>query len=344
MGVVVTGDDKGRKARAFGVLRCNSIHACAVCSRAIRARRMAELTKVLRGGLELHKALVWRMLSLTVRHDAGMSLEQTRKGLMRAWRRTRQNGSVQRIFRRLVRGSVRSIEVTFGENGWHPHLHVGVLTAAWSATEEATLLRVWQDACEIELGKRGRPDDAHAIVWSARKLARGDGGATLERYLTDIGLEFSTVSTKTTRRTSSRTPWQILDSASEGNTRDVARWREYEWAMKGARCIELDARAKAFAKDAPIPMTRGETGPCDELSFESAEVVGATTVRVELHPEMLAIVRRYERVDRRATLLWLEAAAAPGPLTVAGVTERIDACLRWMVEKTRGRDPGILAA
>ena len=333
IGVYVSGSGDARRACPHGIATCNSVWCCAACSLRIRARRMAQLTRALRGGLDARPDLSWQMISVTVRHHERMPLEWLRRGMMRAWRRTRQNGSVARIMKRRVAGTVRVVEITEGANGWHPHLHIGLLTSTWEDDERETLARVWEEACERELSTAARPDREHGIRWSKRRLRRGDGGSALEKYLTDIGLELSTVSTKTARRTSSRTPWQIAAEAGEGDAAAIKLWREYEQATKGARAIELDDRAAAFARvDAVNPNVGDVDGV---LSFEGAKVVGEDFVFAVLHPEMLHHVRAYERIDARATALWLEAAAAPGPLTAAAVEQRVDACIRWMIAKTR---------
>ena len=306
---------------------------------------MAQLERALAAGLEQRPDLAWQMLSVTLRHNVTMPLVALRKGLMEAWRRTRQSGSVARIMKRRVAASVRAVEITHSfRNGWHPHLHIGVLSSEWDADERETLSRVWEESCALVLGPAARPDRDHGIRWSARRLHRGDGGTRLQAYLTDIGLEFSHVSTKTARREDSRTSWQIAHAATTGDDESRRLWIEYEQATKGARAIELDDRAAALARnvDTRAELERGSNS--DTLSFEGAAVVGEASVYVVLHPEMMALVRAYERIDPRATALWLDAAAAPGPLTIAAVTEKVDACVRWMVAKTRGRDPATLAA
>src|SRR5277367_237769 len=125
MGVWVRGGEGKRVATAAGILVCGSVHVCPVCARRIRTRRMVQLSAALRGGLEACPSHAWRMLSVTFRHYAGMRLKWLRDCLMRAWRRCRQNGYVQRIFKNRVEASARAFEVTHSfENGWHPHLHI----------------------------------------------------------------------------------------------------------------------------------------------------------------------------------------------------------------------------
>jgi hypothetical protein len=363
LGVWVSGPAGTRVARAVGVLTCNSVHVCPVCARKVRARRMAQLSRALRGALDALPLKHWRMLSVTIRHHVGMPLRWLRDGLMKAWRRCRQHGYVQAIFKKHVSASARAFEVTHSfTNGWHPHLHVALCMNAWSDDERATLDRVWsqsvvdalthvdadnrrkQAKCNegyhVKLDERRRalecrPDKEHGIRWSQKVLRRGDEGSKLEAYLTDIGLELSLGSTKTTHRESSRTPWQIAEHAVAGNQPSVRLWHEYENGVKGTRCIELDDRAAAYASAFSECFDNSDGEGCespDPLTFEGAPLVGEEAVYTALHPEMMTIVRAYERIDHRATKLWLEAAVnTPGPLTAAAIRESVDACIRGMV-------------
>ena len=138
-GVDVCDGSEGRCAVWYGVLTCNSVHSCPTCSGRIRSEKRGRIEGAMRvGGLE-HDEAQWRMLTVTLRHDGSESLLSLRKGVMRAWRRCRQSGTVQRLWKRHVCASVRSIEVTYGENGWHPHLHLVILTTEWTPASRAPL-------------------------------------------------------------------------------------------------------------------------------------------------------------------------------------------------------------
>lgn len=264
---------------------------------------------------------------------------------------------------------MRGIEVTHSwAHGFHPHLHLAMLTDDWSEHEREVLVLAFVDALVVEAtakitNARGRvvawdvesyrhwrayfgAFDENAIRWSARKLRWSDvrdaapGASTdLEVYLTDMGLELTLDSTKTTRQEGSRTPWQIAAAAVKGSEPCANLWREYELAMKGTRCIELDDRAVAFTRDARRAYDREleASSPQGELDFSNAPTVGDDFVEVVLHPEMLSTVRAYERIDPRATKLWLDAARAPGELTERAVSERIDACIRAMASAIASR-------
>lgn len=367
IGVHVSGAEGSRVASPVGIMTCNSVWACPACSLRIRARRMSQLTRALRAGLAAYPRDSWGMITFTVRHRAGMALLDTRRGLMRAYRRWRQSGSVARILKREARASVRAVEITHSfANGWHPHLHVGMLGQELSETERLTMIALW-GSCVVDAfaamftdryaakgyvllserraalaaARQWAPTSEHGVRWSERRLRKGDGGTKLEAYLTDIGLELATVSTKTARAEDSRTAWQIAEAAAAGDAASARLWREYEQATKGARAIELDDRAAELADPKAVGRAcddvGGELTSAGDLeaAFAAAKSTGAESVYVPLHPEMMRHVREYERIDARATSLWLEAACAPGPLTVEAVEKKIDDAIRWMIRKTR---------
>jgi len=219
--------------RVSGVLSCGSVWGCPVCSQRICSHRADELQSVIKE---------WRgevsMVTLTVRHGLGQSLKKIRKGVANAWRKVWQ-GKRAKLLRELfhVKHSIRALEVTHGENGWHPHLHVLVLgnTAPEPAALEY-LRELWIAAVESELGEENAPDWSHGVV-----LSTGGGGS----YLAKMGLEVTHHHTKAARR-SSRTPWEIALDAIEGDEASAALWREYVSAMKGARQLTWSRGTRRF--------------------------------------------------------------------------------------------------
>lgn len=199
--------------------------------------------------------------------------------IRKAWRKTRQRGSVQRIWKARVAASVRAVEVTDGKNGWHPHLHIAVLTSEWSDDEALLVLRTWQEMVSRELGVECCPDDAHGL-----RISRDWKDA----YLTKLGLE-------TTGAAKVNGPWAHAQAAGERyavarrmlsrderarvyeqGDRSRARFREYEAATKGCRAIELDDRATALARAGA--QTRIAGGP----TTEPKEVIAAPSYEVDM--------------------------------------------------------------
>jgi hypothetical protein len=228
----------------------------------------------------------WQMLNLTVRHRRAMPLRGLLSGMMRAWRRARQGGATQAIWTERVTASVRATEVTYGENGFHPHLHVLLRTSEWTAEETDALRERWQQAVLRELGPECVPSDDRAVVWSTPIDLCRESIADAEKragYLFKLGLEIAGAGK--VGRGRSLSAWQLLDRAVSGEAGAAALWREYAAATRGKRMIELDDRAQRFAK---MP----SRGALEEPLRES------TAERMTIHVDGLELraLREYERL------------------------------------------------
>lgn len=106
-----------------GLQVCASVWACPVCAAKISERRRVELQQGLAN---------WRaadgyalLVTFTLSHDRDHSLTSVLAMLQRA-RKLVLGGREGMAFRDRFPyvGMVRSLEVTYGANGWHPHMHV----------------------------------------------------------------------------------------------------------------------------------------------------------------------------------------------------------------------------
>lgn len=133
-----------RSARYRGVMYCGSAWLCPVCSSIIAERRRDELSR----GVES-----WRsgggyvsLLTLTLSHTREDRLSLLLDSLSAAW-----HDAVRRRQWRLwsdrvgLLGSVRSLEITHGASGWHPHFHVLLFTRRPALSEAGWLRNYWLD-------------------------------------------------------------------------------------------------------------------------------------------------------------------------------------------------------
>lgn len=115
----VSPDGTGRLV-IRGVSTCGSVHSCPQCVAPILTARSEELQQALDGHRRDRTAIV----TLTLRHHAGVPLRVLRTLLGQAWSRVWSGSAGQRLKRQLsCFGHIRSAEQTYGDNGWHPHLH-----------------------------------------------------------------------------------------------------------------------------------------------------------------------------------------------------------------------------
>lgn len=98
---------------------CGSVWVCPVCASRITEARRVELQAAVNG--RYRPVLV----TLTVRHKVDDQLSVVLDALLSAYR-VFTSGYAYQLFKRRygVVGSVKSLEVTYGVSGWHPHLHL----------------------------------------------------------------------------------------------------------------------------------------------------------------------------------------------------------------------------
>lgn len=248
---------EGKVAKTLGIMKCGHIWTCPVCSLALRAERASRIRRAIEYSRKLPKGrrkVEWRMVTLTFRHRRADKLKTLLDGMMKAWRRTRQDGSMARLWGANVSASVRAIEVTWGrKHGWHAHLHVLLRTTLWSRDEKDALFERWSRFIGEELGASHRPTKAHGIAWSSH-----NGVAD---YVAKMGLELTGYG-KAGREEGSVSPWTLAERAASLYDRRrvlsdderrvaleaMALWEEFQAGTRGRRAIELDDRAQAMAE------------------------------------------------------------------------------------------------
>ena len=127
-GKVPTGDtvvamDNGGVAHFAGLQSCGSIWACPVCSAKIRNVRSEEIAGA--AGKWDRDGNTVLMVTLTAPHDMGMALKPLLEVIAGSFRQVIAGRPWLRVKKQVgIVGTIRAVEVTHGENGWHPHLHV----------------------------------------------------------------------------------------------------------------------------------------------------------------------------------------------------------------------------
>jgi hypothetical protein len=207
---------------------CSSVWLCPVCAAKVSEHRRNELVESVAaceaaGGAVLH-------LTYTVQHSRQDDLGALLARFQKAYGRLVGH----RTYRKLIKptyqvfGTVRALEVTHGENGWHPHNHV-LLFLSRPLTEdelgrlETELRALWARSASLEaLGM-----NQHGFT------VRGSNKAA-SAYVAKWGApeEFTKSHLKRGRGVSA-SPWDLLRGASAGDGRSAHLWREYAGVFKG---------------------------------------------------------------------------------------------------------------
>ncbi|MGE0440841.1 MAG: protein rep [Gemmatimonadales bacterium] len=250
------------QARYSGVMACNSLWLCPVCSDRIARKRARNLTDLLGRWVFARGGLCFQ--TFTMPHRIGDPLESTVSAVTRAFRGVLAGRAWHRIERKFgVEGHVRVLEATVGPNGWHPHLHVLFFTKAPLSPEQLQALHLELfERFSRTLARRGFdvPDPKNCPLKAVDDT--GIGGYVAK---VSAAAELTCWHTKLGRR-ANRSPFQVLhDAMAYGDPRDFALWGEWERTMPGRRQMTW---AKGFEKKVralPAP-------PAAELAEEDGEL------------------------------------------------------------------------
>lgn len=224
---------KTHKAFYAGLLVCGSVWTCPVCAAKISERRKLEIQQA----FDIHKENGGKlaMLTLTFSHKKHDKLKDTIKKFGQATTKFMTGRAYNDIRLEMgMIGRIRVYEVTYGNNGFHPHVHIALFYE-----NEADLVKIkfkmfelWEKAC----AKFGIFTDLeHGI-----DLKRGD---KFEEYLSKHGTwsleqELSKAHIKKAKK-ESMTPFDFLRKYLETEDEKLLNlFREYVECFKGKRQIQ----------------------------------------------------------------------------------------------------------
>lgn len=258
---VLHSEDHG-KAFYGGLQVCGSVWECPVCASKISERRRAEL----QAAMAFHRASGGYVLLLTLTnpHQYGDDLSLQLKRQAKALDSFRRNRAGRKFFDGLgVVGSIRSLEVTHGANGWHPHFHIllfcrlpaGVGSPAVPAQAGAAggptitvgksflefakrqAYAIWLDCC-LKAGLAA-PSFRHGVDLQ--------DGSYAERYVSKWGLESEMTKGHIKKgKEGGRTPFDLLRNYRDGDKKSGALFVEYCNAFKGKRQLVWSNGLKAM--------------------------------------------------------------------------------------------------
>lgn len=227
-----------RRTSYKGLVVCGSVWQCPVCASKISEHRRIELDKAVKGwtgGMYL--------LTYTASHKRGTRLKPFLNSILDSYRLLKSGRWWQEMeeFYGWI-GSVRSLEITYGQNGWHPHIHElcftnNELQPIAIGTLESSLRVRWKDKL--------KKNNLYANMANGFNLK--DGWNDVSDYVAKFGHEpvknnwsaaaeiAKSVSKK--GRLDGRTPLQLLADFSEGDIEAGDLWREYAVTLKGRNQI-----------------------------------------------------------------------------------------------------------
>lgn len=270
----------GEHAKYRGLQICKMLWLCPSCaSKAARSRRTGmqrAIDHMRKQGYQL------AFTTYTVRHRIDDSLAQVLGWVLAAHRALHSGKSWVGLERRFGwGGSIKSIEILYGANGWHAHLHeIGFIDRS-----------IKIDQLEIELQGRWHRALANCGADADREIGLQckPAQASIRDYISKWGIvpELASGADKKSRR-GGILPFQLpdallIDRAQGRHQREL--FREYAAATKGAKQIWASPSIRPFMKKAddiaPDPEDRA-LEPLASLNIDQWRAIRRQGLRAEL--------------------------------------------------------------
>jgi len=183
----------------------------------------------------------------TMRHWSGHRLEDLWEFLSRAWGKVTTGRAWMLNKKRYgIAGWLRVVEVTFGVNGWHVHVHYLLFLEGSSVATDIDALGALKMSMfgrwHSSLKSLGLP--APLISGQDLRLLDGPADERLSEYFTKAGhnaqsiaRELSNSQSKTARGVhGTHSVWDFLDAViDQGDADSLDRWHEWQSGSKGRR-------------------------------------------------------------------------------------------------------------
>lgn len=255
---VSQAEDGCRTVGFGGLVACGSVWTCPVCASKIAAVRQREVAQCVAAAFQLGYGVLH--LTLTMRHRAGQRLSTLWDAKSDAWKAARSGRAwldEQELYGLQLTREVKTghragqlvtearmptlsvTEVTYGENGWHVHVHALVFLAHQVGEQTAEVIgRQMFGRWSTKLQSLGldAPTDRHGF--SVRPVVAAESDVFGEYFTkgqysdstTARGAAAEMVQGHAKRgRGDNRTPFQVLASVYEtGDVEDLAVWGEWE--------------------------------------------------------------------------------------------------------------------
>lgn len=225
-------NESRKKAHWANVQRCGSIWSCPVCAKQITEKRREELKKAVHTWQTRHDGSI-QLLTLTFSHSKLESLKSLLERQKKAYKIFLETTKVKDILKKMgVVHKVRSFEVTYGDNGWHPHFHILMFNkyVFVSPNLKNDLSELWIKAC-VRAGLSA-PSMKHGLDLRDGKYA--------SQYVSKWGIEHELTKGHLKKgKENSLTPFDLLQLSIEDEEvffkKPSKLFQEFAISLKGSR-------------------------------------------------------------------------------------------------------------
>jgi hypothetical protein len=222
------------KAHWSNVQRCGSIWTCPVCAKQITEKRREELKKGVKNWKDCFQGGIL-LLTLTNSHSASHSLRSLISGQKKALGYFFGDRKGKFLLDDCLgrEYQVRAFEVTYGQNGWHPHYHILIFTNGQPVDNffelKQALSKHWINCCQ----------KANLPLPSVKHGLDIRDGSYAEQYVSKWGIESELTKGHIKKgREGGLTPFDLLQSSMldhELSQKHAKLFQEFGISFKGAR-------------------------------------------------------------------------------------------------------------
>lgn len=220
-----------------GLQRCGMLWACPVCASKITEGRAGEIQEGVKNWHTQDGFVIFA--TYTMSHGAGATLNDSLDILKRSLKRFKSGRAYQELTDEYgIQGTIKALEITYGDNGWHPHIHELIFVLPLSQRAIGRFIQDMRERWIISLRKEGgdgKPDiayqaktanqDIYDYIAKYGKSPTGEGWS-IEREITKSPSKLA--------RKEGKTPFQLLDE-SDTSEKSANLFIEYVHTMHGVR-------------------------------------------------------------------------------------------------------------
>jgi hypothetical protein len=294
----------GSNARFGNVIKCGSVWHCPVCSGVVTEERRGEVQAGLNAWVKQGGNAY--LMTLTFPHTLAQGLDEVLPLYAKA-EQSFKNSKSYKLARKKHSwaGTIRGLEVTFGQNGWHPHTHVLIFSTG-DMLDDSRTVDAMRSAWCAALIKAGLAESIQLndMMQHAFDLQGGDYAA---EYIAKFGHEpklihawgaarevtkgHSKIGMSNIGGNNHATPFMLLAWYAQGDQEAGARFAEYADAFEGRRMLTwspglktrlLNTEDERTDEEIAVAEAMPEEELCTTLTSEQWMLVLSRNARGEL--------------------------------------------------------------
>jgi len=295
-----------KTAHYRNLLVCSRIWHCPVCAAKIseeRRRELSGVTKKWTGGLSL--------VTFTMSHSNSIPLRPLLNDLLTAHRDFKSGAWFKEMSEYFGwNGSVKALEITHGQNGWHPHIHELIFTS--NVPSEDT-----QKLFEIQIGQRWRHclKKISRFASTERGVTVKQGDEAVSEYIGKFGetkvqnnWSFAHELTKQVVKRGKfkgQSPMQLLYDYMMGDKIAGKLWQEYAIVCKGKHQLVWSRGMRDMLKLATEPTDEQIAEKIPDDSYLLATITRGQWYDVLAHNAVADILYAAETKTEEDFKAWL---------------------------------------